>query len=357
MLPELLSPESFRDVLKAYPKAKQIHSDEARLVMRLYHYGLRFSQGSVDPDRDPVLIQRGYCERLWDHAETFLDMLETAARSPDSALFLRLVGAWNSLHLSTIPGPFDAAGASATAKRLVSLECSRFLKGADTAAERWIPYKNWADLLDETSEQFSHTIITFNYDLVPETLGIKGVVLPDTEPAPWPEPSILKLHGSVDWSKGADGKYETNGEDHCATCSGEDLWIATPGPGKQSSSTVFGSLWARAKQRLASADAVFFIGFRFPPSDAMARVKLLGSLRRSRAALHVVLGDDVNHPHCRRLKTLLNYVSGRDAAEVHPLFAEDFLGILDAHHLAKMCRARDGEVVAQTNPLVAPDAS
>lgn len=102
-----------------------------------------------------------------------------------------------------------------------------------------------------------------------------------------------------------------------------------------------------AKDALRQADAVVFIGFRFPETDSDAREEILGAIRENKRvhgahhlSLHVVLG--LPSPQSQRLEALLRFVCGErhDMAEpnfndeahtfrvqLHPLFAQDFLAI------------------------------
>lgn len=106
------------------------------------------------------------------------------------------------------------------------------------------------------------------------------------------------------------------------------------------------ALWKEAAKAVIDADAIAFIGYRFPPTDALSREKLMGWIRTNvqnrarrglgaRLRVHTVLGDNVNSSHSRRLVGLLEAVGGQDGAgqpriEVRswPMFAEDFLGLV-----------------------------
>jgi hypothetical protein len=179
LLDELLSPERFRDLIAAYPQASDLHASDAQLVIRLFHYGMRYARGPVDINgRDAQLIAQGRGERLWEHAEGFLDALEAASATPANVMAQRLNGALNALAAG-----FDAEKPGMQrmldlARRMIALECCRFLQGEDTLREQWDPYLTWRALIDGSTgvkdrypTRYEHTIVTFNYDLVLERLG------------------------------------------------------------------------------------------------------------------------------------------------------------------------------------------
>jgi hypothetical protein len=111
--------------------------------------------------------------------------------------------------------------------------------------------------------------------------------------------------------------------------------------------------------RMTHADAIVFVGYRFPPSDSAARRKLYEAIvNNSREFLHVhtVLGHDVNDPYTRRLLGLLDaalvsrntrlrttgtprmreFVTrfGRqDRVIAHPLYAQDYFDTFELFEL------------------------
>jgi hypothetical protein len=142
--------------------------------------------------------------------------------------------------------------------------------------------------------------------------------------------AAYKLHGSVNWEQDPNEScVRVAGEDHAATCDPRKLMIATPGPGKVNATKVFRRLWERAEGALQIADAVFFVGYRFPPSDSRARQRLLGALGANsrRPFLHAVLGPNLGHQDVARLSAMLRYCCPNSEVKVHPLFAEDFLSL------------------------------
>jgi len=174
-----------------------------------------------------------------------------------------------------------------------------------------------------------HTIISFNYDTVLERLGFAdGVVVPRQVPGDPNNPTlpkIFKLHGSVDWKRTKTGTIERCTDEHfAATCTPEELAIAPPGPEKEEITKTFGGYWTAALALLQQAQVVVFMGYRFPPTDARSRQKLLEALH-PKAHIHIVLGPDVNHPHVVRLGGLLRTNSPGALVYTHPLYCEDFM--------------------------------
>src|SRR5690606_15283749 len=132
--------------------------------------------------------------------------------------------------------------------------------------------------------------ITFNYDRVVELLnewsGTAGhgsplTVVTDAEKATMVEfasqqgrgVALLKLHGSVDWRRRtSESAVERDEDPQCILkCHDSEISLATPGPSKvQIARELFSAIWKAACRALSSADEVYFLGFRFPPSDAEA---------------------------------------------------------------------------------------
>ena len=146
----------------------------------------------------------------------------------------------------------------------------------------------------------------------------------------------------------------------------EEVALATPGPTKHEAADELEVLWNTAIERLEEADVVVFVGFRFPPSDARARKRLLSALATNHygkghhLSLHVVLGQDRSDPRIVRLERLLTDTMDRGARmaaslppsdinttiirpahvrtyrlTVHPLFAEDFFTVRDPRELGE----------------------
>lgn len=113
----------------------------------------------------------------------------------------------------------------------------------------------------------------------------------------------------------------------------KELVIATPGTGKQQLAAELENLWSVACSRLRKASAVVFLGYRFPPTDAMAREGLLGARPEGNVPLHIVLGENVAHPDAARLRGLLEFARPRAWVRPHALRAEDFLSLATAEQI------------------------
>jgi hypothetical protein len=138
-----------------------------------------------------------------------------------------------------------------------------------------------------------------------------------------------------------------------------DIVIATPGPNKHGLTKgggLLAPLWSGALAAIKAAEDIVFLGYRFPPSDAYAREKLLGAIRENEARdlqIRVVLGPDISHRDVVRMLGLLTGVltaAGRlDSSapqgssptpvrlfdlEARPFYAEDFLAVFDPENLS-----------------------
>lgn len=214
-------------------------------------------------------------------------------------------------------------------RRTIAASCSAFLEGVtrDSARkkERWRPYQQWLGSLREHD-----TILTFNYDRVVELLwptvrfgavgasgwgvhirGLQNTLqerdLKDMSKAKL-LPTLYKLHGSVNW-RIVSSQVDPAEWTPTLLDRGAELAIATPRDSKmQMAVGVFGNLWDEAAHALREADDVFVVGFRFPPSDAFPRDRLLAPLsenKRESLNVHVILGPDHN-ADLRRVLALLH---------------------------------------------------
>lgn len=301
------------------PARQTILGTAAITARRLYLVGSRDDHGYASFD-DKRNNRRDQYAGMWSDAEEFLDTLETAALAPDGPLARRLQRVVGGLSTPALP----ITDLRAAARRMLAIECSMFLLEAAPASERWEPYRTWRDKIGRVGN--SHTIITFNYDLVLETLGLQALVaLPSTAPG---TSSVLKLHGSVNWRRDQAGKLSLSPDPHfVATCPDSELAIAPPGPSKAEVAKEFESLWQHAELALSNADSVFFVGYRFPPTDATARRRILGAIRPSGSALNIVLGPHDSHGDIARLCGLLKFQAPNQDAIVHRMWAQDFLGV------------------------------
>jgi hypothetical protein len=175
---------------------------------------------------------------------------------------------------------------------------------------------------------------------------------------------ILKLHGSVDWSLALGRKpppafgepeyplqFVRGKPDEALTCPDENIAIGTPGATKGNlANAQLAPLWNRAAEQIQVADAVVFVGYRFPPTDARAREHLLEAIEyneRPHVDLHVVLGPQRNE-HVERLEEMLRYAAVRAKRQEtppgynggksfrivrHALWSQDFLQLVDRRGL------------------------
>lgn len=316
--------------------------------------------------------QLGY----WQDGEQFLDLVETAvedgkknSRFHGTALLEVMikgsvrypetvfpkdhanVAIFNSTGSAPRPGPlheFSSVSALAVAcRRALASDCCVFLRAANPRSERWNPYVSWIKALDSRD-----TILTFNYDRVPEILAEGAsrvaIVHPFKAHAEVAQARadkkipVLKLHGSVCWTLNtARGEINVDaGNEAALECAGSEdkmSLVAVPGPGKQAVSEFLKPVWEEALTALGSANCVFFLGYRFPPTDANARQKFLEALteRGSRTQIFTVLGPDTGTPDALRLQSLLR--STRPAGDLFPcaipLYAEDFMSRYGAARL------------------------
>ena len=163
----------------------------------------------------------------------------------------------------------------------------------------------------------SDRIVTFNYDRVLERLAEcqrpVEIIWPTVAESGTRTPAY-KLHGSVDWrlADGGTGHARVAPKDSkfALTCTADEMLLATPGPTKlRTCKDALEDLWQRAEQALQLADAIVFVGYRFPPTDSNARKRLLRAISRneSRLGLNVFTILGPNSPDEERLVELLRH--------------------------------------------------
>lgn len=326
LLGDLFTSASKGNLEARFPRERypRLHVPAAALVRWMY----RFGQGL---EVTGAFGMKSVGERIWENAEEFLEYLDTAvALGGDSPGWRRLepiVRQYTSTMV--VPGapaqpsfgaPEQQQHVADTARRLMGAECCAFLPERERdqpSLERWKPYQAWWRKVEPV-----HRIISFNYDLLVERLNAVEprklyVVPPAADALPKDVVPLIKLHGSVNWrclrGTGVPDKYETGQpDDFVLTCEDYELAIASPGLTKQRMvSDDLMQLWRLAEQELAAADAIVFVGYRFPPTDSEALARLLGAIGGNDnlyLALHTVLGpkksDDVV-----RLHALLRYAA------------------------------------------------
>ncbi len=306
LLPQLFAPGAGLRIQAAFPERNNLYEPESEAVRVIY---------SAHHDAG---------QELWRDAEEFLDYVDTAqaggAKSPANQLLRKLL---DGLAFDPSLRRVSIDGLASTARRLLVAECSAFLVDADVGMEKWHPYTRWADLL-----QPGDVVITFNYDLVIEKLqrGTPArdklrVLLPSLT-AGRPSPlrldetrvSIIKLHGSANWFAAARDpsvvQVVADTDDYCALeCPDDKMVIASPGPTKfLTVNGLLSPLWEAAKVAIKMADAIVFIGYRFPPTDSTARRELIEAIagnNGNRLNLHTVLGENVSSSDTLRLTSML----------------------------------------------------
>jgi hypothetical protein len=234
-------------------------------------------------------------------------------------------------------------------------------------SERWDPYRHWAAQLTEED-----TILTFNYDVVAER-ALQAVGKPFREILPGngstdtpnePGPLLLKLHGSSSWAWVDETQMSVRRVNDPLEEMRSQTWepaIVAPGPAKHDSvHGGFAHLWDTAEAMLQEADVIVFVGYRFPPTDAEARRRLLSAIASSRAhepVMRIVLGPDPTSDVIR-LEGMLKWalgpkagaygvvtmeealqqvrvmgLVGRPVVVREPMWAEDFLSVFRREHL------------------------
>lgn len=290
LLNDMLTPASIDRVRAAFPNSDYpLLHDPVDHILRAYRNYGPASAGNIH----------------WGHAEEFLEFLDAAARAvedqgdgaPLAKLHRQLVGSpVMANRLKTVITPKMTAQ---LARRLMAAECSYFYVDVDTTFEKWQPYRRWVGLLEE-----GDAIVTFNYDTVvektieaPDVVADKlRVIVPGESLTPGCIP-LLKLHGSLDWRRAGGRVLRMKDDPFFALSDARDeLVIASPGPTKQDLiREVLDTLWAQAEGCIREAEAIVFVGYRFPPSDSTARERLMKAISANTKQLHVhtVLGPDV----------------------------------------------------------------
>jgi hypothetical protein len=238
-----------------------------------------------------------------------------------------------------------------TVRRALAFETSRFLKFANpTRDEAWDPYVRWAESLRH--QPGLNSVVTFNYDRVPEMLGL-FVPRPHQIGRISRGVPVYKMHGSTDWVVNRNDPDSPHVEQNEVAIENDlDLALAAPGGSKASlSQTLFEPVWTAAIEAISKADEVVIVGYSFPKTDALARYTILEALQMDGTELddngdkrvrqaHLVLGPDVDLPKNRRVLELIRPRMGpgrqvsidKDVTapngiviNSHRLWAEDFI--------------------------------
>ena len=274
---------------------------------------------------------------LWEDAEQFLDYVETAAEEDEAEFNQEPSYAHLVLEDIAHRHGFDALPALAfAARRAIVADCLMFLWGAQPNSEKWMPYREWSQHLG-----VNHSVVTFNYDMLPDLLAANAgrllVSFPggqdDKEKAKAENKArVFKVHGSVDWGHDRERIFKaTIPEASLLWKTLDDFAIGVPGP--QKSRLINGPLSAIWKEALAcirQANIVVFVGYRFPPSDAQSRQGILGAIRENKGPLRVLTVLGPTSQDSPRLNALLGAALKPDEGfelTTLPLFAEDFLSL------------------------------
>jgi len=361
LLADLLLPRALDNLRYRFPEQEYqpLFAPASKAAHWIYNYGRRFEYGHVYHwDRE------NSGDFFWRDAEEYLDYLDTGAfrgsQSPPAQQLLQLSDrCLGSISPSAaIPRP-SINELAAAGRRLLAAESSAFMLTLDMKSERCEPYIMWARQIEP-----SDTIITFNYDGVLDQLEDAAktleVVPPDGDRNPNLAP-VYKLHGSVNWAS-QERVCKTGDPFFALKCEAySQLAIASPGPTKQAIANRLETLWVKAEDALASADAIVFIGYRFPQTDASARRRLLraiGKNEKQYIALHTVLGADVGSAASKRLHGLLTYAicqqerfelprrdNPPDASPskfvnlvTQPLYGEDFISVVGRAQITQAYR-------------------
>lgn len=259
----------------------------------------------------------------WEHAEQFLVFLDRAVQG-DSVCRSTIEQA---LHAS-LPGEAKVADLDRIARQVIAAECVMFLRRLRDNDEAWSPYVTWKSTLRDDD-----VIISFNYDLVPERLGLVAPCSID-ELARTATP-VIKLHGSVSWQLNDLGERILILQHDDALVEGAKPLIATPGGSKLEVTKTLGFLWDFAKRALADAKEVRFVGYRFPPSDVFAYTELLSAIERNEHGpdIGIVLGPEPGADANRLLLVCQAITKSGGHVRHFSLAAEHFLPFWHVHRL------------------------
>jgi hypothetical protein len=277
-------------------------------------------------------------ERRWTNAEEFVEFVDGASAGSESADTLNRICNWaqvtNSAGGTRSINFAKSGGVQTSVTRALVAECASFWKDARIDTERWAPYRGWQ-------------IIDANRC---------NVVLPGQPRDPKGHDRrtrLLKLHGSVTWRVDADQCRYVEIEEALRQTQ-VNYAMAVPGPSKwDTAKRLFEPLWKEAEDAIRQADAIVFLGYRFPETDSEARRRILTAIANNQSArrlrIHVVLGADLGHRDVVRMRRLVEVCVGpnrtqvrtqsedEDARDSHigrlaqiivePLYAEDFLAL------------------------------
>jgi hypothetical protein len=295
----------------------------------------------------------------WRHAEEFIDIVETAQGQtphpelpPQSlTLLTRLIQGVadptnSNQGVANLPNGEPCTFENLytlgrAARQTLAADCCTFLRGADPETERWQPYCEWAHALDG-----HHSVVTFNYDIVPEILGKRagGKLQVVCGPAGNVAEEIskirvagcapvFKVHGSTNWGVFPNGDIAAGyWESEWGVIAPPDQKVLMGVPGPRKRALINGALkhvWDQGMEAIRTAYTVIFVGYRFPPTDSDSRSAVLAALKTnpySHLSVFTVLGPQ--SADTARLTAMLNWaVRGRGMVKSLPYYAEDFFAL------------------------------
>jgi hypothetical protein len=256
-------------------------------------------------------FRNGLAKRWWRHAEHFLAIVDTARKHTEARL-PEVTDAMMRLQLNDGFGAFGGGveQIATIAKRALLIDVWSFLQidYGDIASERWAPYREWATRL--TADD---TVVSFNYDAVPELLKKGGGHLRIVHPTQNEQEKfeltedektyalVLKLHGSVNWYSQKDKPNNIfMSEGNNSPCIRDPQFvpeIGVPGPSKMDvCEGKFSYLWDLAGKAIESANEIILIGYSFPDTDNYARARMLSHLNANARKGSIVLVLGPNSP-------------------------------------------------------------
>lgn len=209
-------------------------------------------------------------------------------------------------------------------------------------------------------------MVTFNYDTLPEYLSRESPRIGIVEPSNagsldfHADVPVYKLHGSVNWElqaiNGTRKIFRRSSDDWaCLLKDDSQIALGTPGDEKAGVTKQLRSLWHLASEAISKADALVFVGYRFPPSDQNAKLWFKNAIRENPKDLvvHLVLGPRDENGDIGRLQNFVRLACLGLKSDAPPtprsphrnllriidqkMYAEDFLsGYSGADELARI---------------------
>lgn len=271
---------------------------------------------------------------FWVHAEEFLEKIDQLAEMGGPKELVEMFV--NHCCEESLKTPEQLRY---YARSRICKEVDDYIHCIPAESERLQPYIHWIKKLHKED-----VIVTFNYDtLIERVAKIATVELTVITPnSVWDcfssrsSPALIKLHGSVDWSTDAEGKFHDLSSFNQApgpTQGPTTLpMIAAPGASKGRFVQQLKSFWNMAKTAICTAESIHIVGYRFPESDSAAVLGLINSFRDSNAkTIDIVLGTDTSRPEVVRVKRMVesasSYVPVANRVRVKGLFAQDYLAL------------------------------